>query len=111
MRAGCAGESTCVGGAPVAGMSNAPVLLTPASSLPASVVAELSRLAPSRIVILGGSSAVSPTSTRVDPTCLRDAAARVTVLELDRSTNGHAVGVGVDLPANSPLGGQRPSAR
>lgn len=46
-------------GAPVAGMNDAPVLLTQAGALPTSVAAELGRLKPQRIVILGGTGAVS----------------------------------------------------
>ncbi|GAA4286912.1 hypothetical protein GCM10022262_12710 [Georgenia daeguensis] len=45
--------------APVAGMNDAPVLLTRPGSLPAEVAAELKRLRPQRIVILGGTGAVS----------------------------------------------------
>ncbi|GAA4288620.1 cell wall-binding repeat-containing protein [Georgenia daeguensis] len=45
--------------APVAGKNDAPVLLTQAGSLPTAVAAELERLQPQRIVILGGAGAVS----------------------------------------------------
>ncbi len=48
-----------VSGAPVAGMNGGPVLLTPASALPSVVAAELARLEPGRIVVLGGSGVVS----------------------------------------------------
>lgn len=47
-------------GAAVAGMAKAPVLLTSPDSLPSSVVAELKRLKLSKIIILGGPGAVSP---------------------------------------------------
>ena len=46
-------------GAPVAGSQKGPVLLVPAGSIPAVIQAELTRLNPSRIVILGGMNAVS----------------------------------------------------
>lgn len=46
-------------GAPVAAIQNAPILLTPAGSLPTTVVEELQRLRPDRIVILGGPGAVT----------------------------------------------------
>lgn len=47
-------------GAPVAGRSGAPVLLVPATVIPASIAAELTRLAPQRIVVLGGPNTISP---------------------------------------------------
>ncbi len=47
-------------GAPVAGKSGAPVLLVSATSVPASIAAELTRLAPQRIVVLGGPNTISP---------------------------------------------------
>lgn len=46
-------------GAPAAGAEKGPVLLTTPDSLPASIANELSRLKPQRIVILGGTAAVS----------------------------------------------------
>lgn len=45
-------------GAPVAGMTGGPVLLTPPSGLPSVVATELARLRPGRIVVLGGSDVV-----------------------------------------------------
>ncbi|GAA1926781.1 hypothetical protein GCM10009775_18700 [Microbacterium aoyamense] len=47
-------------GAPVAGMQAGPVLLTPAGALPPAVQAEVFRLGPERVVVLGGNGAVSP---------------------------------------------------
>jgi len=47
--------------APVAGKDQAPVLLVPANSVPATIQAELSRLHPGRIVVIGGVGAVSDT--------------------------------------------------
>ncbi len=44
---------------PVAGANRAPLLLVPSSSLPDSVAAELKRLDPSQVVIIGGPSAVN----------------------------------------------------
>ncbi|PFG38671.1 putative cell wall-binding protein [Georgenia soli] len=52
-------SADALSGAPVAGADKAPVLLTRAGSLPAEVAAELGRLKPQRIVILGGPGAVS----------------------------------------------------
>jgi putative cell wall-binding protein len=46
-------------GAPVAGMTRGPVLLTQPLSLPSSIATELKRLQPKRIVVLGGTGAVS----------------------------------------------------
>src|SRR5687767_1692927 len=43
-----------LGGGPVAGIVPGPLLLVPGSSLPTSVAAELERLDPDRVVILGG---------------------------------------------------------
>jgi putative cell wall-binding protein len=45
--------------APVAGMQRAPVLLVNAGSIPAEIKTELARLDPARIVVLGGTAAVS----------------------------------------------------
>jgi putative cell wall-binding protein len=42
-------------------MQNGPVLLVTSSAIPAVVVAELSRLKPARIVVLGGPAAISDT--------------------------------------------------
>ncbi len=50
-----------LGGGPVAGSVPGPLLLVPGTSVPADVVAEIRRLGPSRIVILGGTSVVSST--------------------------------------------------
>lgn len=46
-------------GGAAAGVQNAPMLLTGAASLPASTRAELERLAPERIMLIGGTGAVS----------------------------------------------------
>ncbi len=45
--------------APAAALQNAPLLLVPPTSLPASVKAEIQRLAPSQIVVAGGPASVS----------------------------------------------------
>ncbi|HEX7223923.1 MAG TPA: cell wall-binding repeat-containing protein, partial [Candidatus Limnocylindrales bacterium] len=45
--------------APVAGRDRGPVLLVGPTSLPASVAAELRRLSPNRIVIVGGRATIS----------------------------------------------------
>lgn len=47
-------------GAPVAGRDSAPILLVAPNSLPASIAAELTRLKPAKIVILGGVNSVNP---------------------------------------------------
>jgi putative cell wall-binding protein len=46
-------------GGPVAGLAPGPLLLVPSTTLPASVSAELQRLSPSKVVILGSSGVVS----------------------------------------------------
>jgi putative cell wall-binding protein len=48
-------------GAPVAGKTPGPVLLTSAGSLPGAIATELARLKPQKIVVLGGTGAVSDT--------------------------------------------------
>ncbi|MEO6294991.1 MAG: cell wall-binding repeat-containing protein [Candidatus Limnocylindria bacterium] len=48
-----------LGGGPVAGGLPGPLLLVPTNSVPSSVAAELQRLDPDRVVILGGTGAVS----------------------------------------------------
>jgi hypothetical protein len=48
-----------LGGSALAGALNAPILLTPAGSLPAEVAAEITRLDAEYAVILGGTGAVS----------------------------------------------------
>ena len=53
------GFADALAGAPAAGMQGGPVLLVTPTSIPAVVVAELTRLHPARIVILGGTGAVS----------------------------------------------------
>jgi len=50
-----------LGAAAVAGLQGGPVLLTAPDALPAETAAELARLRPARIVILGGPDAVSDT--------------------------------------------------
>lgn len=51
--------SDALSGAPVAAMLGAPVLLVRRDSLPATIAAELRRLQPTRIVVLGGPATVS----------------------------------------------------
>ena len=46
---------------PIAGLRNGPLLLVPGTSLPGSVAAELRRLDPTNVVIVGGPAAVSDT--------------------------------------------------
>ncbi len=48
-------------GSPPAGKLPGPLLLVPSSSLPSGVAAELTRLAPDRVVVLGGHDAISST--------------------------------------------------
>jgi putative cell wall-binding protein len=48
-----------LGGGPVAGGLPGPLLLVPTNSVPSSVAGELQRLDPDRVVILGGTGAVS----------------------------------------------------
>jgi putative cell wall-binding protein len=49
-----------LGGAALAGTVKGPLLLTRPDSLPAEVAAEITRLQPKRVYVLGGTSAVSP---------------------------------------------------
>ena len=53
------GFADALAGAPAAGMQSGPMLLVTPTSIPAVVAAELNRLHPARIVILGGIGAVS----------------------------------------------------
>jgi putative cell wall-binding protein/uncharacterized protein YkwD len=46
-------------GSPVAGSLPGPLLLVPGSTLPSAVAAELTRLAPDTVVVLGGTGAIS----------------------------------------------------
>ncbi|HVJ50608.1 S8 family serine peptidase [Desulfitobacterium sp.] len=48
-------------GAPLAYKNHAPILLTPATDLPANVLAEIQRLNPQKIILLGGIGAISRT--------------------------------------------------
>ena len=48
-------------GGPVAANGDGPLLLVPGSCVPTSVRDEIERLAPDRLVLLGGSGAVSST--------------------------------------------------
>jgi putative cell wall-binding protein len=54
-----AGFADALSAAPVAAKLGGPLLLTPAGSLPSSVKSEIQRLAPQKIVIVGGPAAVS----------------------------------------------------
>ena len=47
-------------GSPAAGLKGGPVLLVGKDAVPAAIAAELRRLAPTKIVVLGGVNAVSP---------------------------------------------------
>jgi putative cell wall-binding protein len=49
-----------LGAAPAAALQGGPLLLTAGDALPAAVRAELVRLAPARIVVVGGANVVSP---------------------------------------------------
>ncbi|MGB4593345.1 MAG: ammonia-forming cytochrome c nitrite reductase subunit c552 [Coriobacteriia bacterium] len=55
------GESfpDAMGGAALAGAVDGPVLLTPSSAVPASVMAEITRLGATKVYVLGGTGAVS----------------------------------------------------
>ncbi|GGM58103.1 cell wall-binding repeat-containing protein [Microbacterium saperdae] len=54
-----AGFADALSGAPVAGLQKGPVLLSTASSIPAVISKELTRLKPARIVVLGGTGVIS----------------------------------------------------
>ena len=53
------GFADALSGAPVAGIQGGPILLVPGTSIPTVIRNELTRLAPAKIVILGGTGAVS----------------------------------------------------
>ena len=53
-----AGYADALSGGPAAAAGHGPLLLTAATSLPPATAAELARLAPARIVVLGGTAAV-----------------------------------------------------
>jgi len=73
--------------APAAVVLEAPLLLTPAAALPESVQQEVLRLHPNRIVVVGGTAAVS---AKVE-SALRDIAAVVRIGGLDRYSVSRAV--------------------
>ena len=51
-------------GSPMASRNNGPLLLTKKDSLPSSVAAELKRLKPKKIIVLGGPSAISESTVK-----------------------------------------------
>jgi hypothetical protein len=53
------GFADALAGAPAAGTAGGPLLLVPNTSIPAVVAAELDRLDPARIIVLGGPASVS----------------------------------------------------
>jgi VCBS repeat-containing protein len=53
------GFADALSGAPVAGIKHAPILLVTTNAIPTSVAAELTRLKPGKIVVLGGPSVVA----------------------------------------------------
>ena len=53
------GFADAMSGAPVAGIKGGPILLVPGTSIPSAIAAELTRLKPANIVILGGTGVVS----------------------------------------------------
>ena len=55
------GFPDALAGAPAAGHRNGPLLLTDPTALPGSTLAEISRLSPSSIVVVGGGTSVSRT--------------------------------------------------
>ena len=96
---GLAFPDALVGGA-AAARAGSPVLLTKPASLPSSTESELRRLAPGRIVVLGGTSAVSDTVVAQ----LRTIAASGTVQRLagpDRYATAVAVSA-ASFPAGVP---------
>ncbi|MBT8207243.1 MAG: hypothetical protein HKN07_10490 [Acidimicrobiia bacterium] len=85
--------------ASVATASNSPILLVASSGIPTETAAELSRLDPDRIVILGGTGAVSAATEAA----LDDYAPVVTRLAgADRYGTAAAVSAAM-FPANTPL--------
>jgi putative cell wall-binding protein len=62
-----AGYPDALAGAPVAARAGAPLLLTSRDCVPASTLAELTRLGATKIVVLGGTSAVSDAAANLTP--------------------------------------------
>ncbi|WP_248150704.1 cell wall-binding repeat-containing protein [Microbacterium aoyamense] len=95
-------------GAPVAGMESGPVLLVPGKEIPDAVRAELARLDPGAIVVLGGSGAVNASvaaelATFADPSIVRVRTADGASVPLAGAADGSAL-VNVRVPAGrSPL--------
>jgi putative cell wall-binding protein len=79
------GFADALAGGPAAGLAPGPLLLTRPECLPASVKAELDRLSPDKIVVLGGTTAVS------------DAAANLTVCAGPAATFGDGQRTGSSL--------------
>lgn len=93
----------------VAGTVEAPLLLTKHDALPASVEAEIDRLNPGKIVVIGGSAAVSnqvvaelrdhsDTVTRIAGSDRYETAARVSAAYFDVALDDAFVASGTDFP-------------
>jgi putative cell wall-binding protein len=87
-------------GAALAGRDGGPVLLVRPTGIPPSVVAELQRLQPQRIVVLGGPVAVSPAVEQQ----LRDLATADTPDEVNRLAGANRYGTSAEVAKRFPQG-------
>ncbi|GAA6525088.1 cell wall-binding repeat-containing protein [Intrasporangium sp. DVR] len=108
-------------GGPAGGHRGGPVLLTAKSSLPTATQAELQRLQPAEVVILGGTAAVSstveeqlatvaPKVTRISGEDRYSTAAAVSARTFDTNVPVAYVATGANFPdalAGGPAGGSR----
>ncbi|TRW44384.1 cell wall-binding repeat-containing protein [Georgenia yuyongxinii] len=99
------GFPDALAGAPAAGIANAPILLVQPGSIPDVVLAEIKRLAPTKIVVLGGTSAISDAVAKraADPNApvaTGPAAAALAALDGIRVTTIEAPGYDRDLFGN-----------
>lgn len=84
-----------LGGSALAVQTDSPVLMVPRTGLPDSIVAELKRLKPERIVVLGGTSAVSKKT-------MDEAKQYATGGTVERLSGGNRYETAVEISRNFP---------
>ncbi len=90
--------------APLSRKLDAPLLLTEPNGLPAETAAELSRLAPSQIIILGGVEAVSSDVETAAAAAARDSASAVRrVAGADRNDTSALIAREIGIPASKSV--------
>ena len=114
------GFADALSGAPVAGIQGGPILLVPGTSIPTVIRNELTRLAPSNIVILGGTGAVSAsvatalgayttgTVTRLSGTSRYDTSAKISQANFLPNVPVAYIATGLGFPdalSGAPVGG------